>query len=75
MVLYDHTVYISWHKNEWFQIVDGKIQGIYAAIYYLPQEAIAPNWPPYEMNWPMPMAYPPATIPGGPPAPSTPSPR
>jgi hypothetical protein len=21
MVLYDHTVYISWHKNEWFQIV------------------------------------------------------
>jgi hypothetical protein len=21
MVLYDHTVYISWHKNEWFEIV------------------------------------------------------
>jgi hypothetical protein len=21
MVLYDHTVSISWHKNEWFQIV------------------------------------------------------
>jgi hypothetical protein len=61
--------------NEWFQIVNGKIQGIYAAIYYLPQEAIAPNWPPYEMNWPMPMPYPPATIPGGGPPPAASNPQ
>jgi hypothetical protein len=54
--------------NEWFHIDHGKIVGIYACMYYLPQEVIAPNWPPYEMNWPMPMPYPPATIPGGPPA-------
>jgi hypothetical protein len=56
--------------NEWFHIDHGKIIGIYAAIYYLPQEVIAPNWPPYEMNWPMPIPYPPTTIPGGPPVPS-----
>jgi hypothetical protein len=53
--------------NEWFQIDRGKIIGIYAAMYYLPQEAIAPNWPPYEMNWPLPVAFPPASTPGPPP--------
>lgn len=53
--------------NEWFQIDNGKIVGIYAAMYYLPQDAPAPNWPPYDMNWPIPIAFPSATIPGPPP--------
>jgi hypothetical protein len=53
--------------NEWFQIDHGKIIGIYAAMYYLPQEAIAPNWPPYEMNWPLPVAFPPTSNPAPPP--------
>jgi hypothetical protein len=49
--------------NEWFQIDHGKIVGIYAAMYFLPQEAPAPNWPPYDMNWPMPVPFPPASMP------------
>ena len=49
--------------NEWFHIEHGKITGIYAAMHYLPQAAPAPNWPPYDMNWPMPVAFPPAAIP------------
>jgi hypothetical protein len=58
--------------NEWFQVANGKLIGIYAAMHYLPQEAIAPNWPPYEMNWPLPVPFAPATIPGPPPPGSRP---
>ena len=61
--------------NEWFQIDHGKIIGIYAAMHYLPQAAPAPNWPPYDMNWPMPVAFPPAAIPRpGPAAPGSSAP-
>jgi hypothetical protein len=50
--------------NEWFQIDHGKIIGIYAAMHYLPQEAPAPNWPPYDMNWPLPVPFAPTVIRG-----------
>jgi len=48
--------------NEWFQIDHGKIIGIYAAMHYLPQAAPAPNWPPYDMNWPVPVPFAPAVV-------------
>ncbi|HTV78641.1 MAG TPA: hypothetical protein VMF03_10305, partial [Steroidobacteraceae bacterium] len=48
--------------NEWFQIDHGKIIGIYAAMHYLPQAAPAPNWPPYDMNWPLPVPFAPAVV-------------
>jgi hypothetical protein len=48
--------------NEWFQIDHGKIIGIYAAMHYLPQAAPAPNWPPYDMNWPLPVPFAPVEI-------------
>ncbi|HEY6456298.1 MAG TPA: hypothetical protein VIY90_13580 [Steroidobacteraceae bacterium] len=57
--------------NEWFQIDHGKIIGIYAAMHYLPQAAPAPNWPPYDMNWPLPVPFAPAVIRSPPPAGTT----
>jgi hypothetical protein len=39
--------------SEWFFIEQGKIRSIYAAMYYPEQEAMAPNWPPFEGNWPV----------------------
>jgi len=38
--------------GEWFFIDGGKIRTIYAAMYYPPADAMAPNWPPYDGNWP-----------------------
>jgi hypothetical protein len=38
---------------EWFYVEQGKIRTIFAAMYYPDQEAIAPNWPPYDGNWPI----------------------
>jgi hypothetical protein len=37
---------------EWFYIEQGKIRSIYAAMYYPPAEAMLPNWPPFDGNWP-----------------------
>ena len=37
---------------EWFYIEQGKIRSIYAAMYYPPAEAMVPNWPPFDGNWP-----------------------
>ena len=39
--------------SEWFAIEDGKIRAIYSAMMYPEQEAMAPNWPPYDGNWPV----------------------
>jgi hypothetical protein len=39
--------------SEWFVIEQGKIRSIYSAMMYPEQEAIAPNWPPYDGNWPV----------------------
>jgi hypothetical protein len=39
--------------SEWFFIEQGKIRSIYSAMMYPEQEAMAPNWPPYDGNWPV----------------------
>jgi hypothetical protein len=39
--------------SEWFVIEDQKIRSIYSAMFYPPSEAPAPNWPPYDGNWPI----------------------
>jgi hypothetical protein len=38
---------------EWFYIDGGKIRSIYAAMYYPGPDAMLPNWPPYDGNWPV----------------------
>ena len=38
---------------EWFYIDAGKIRTIYAAMYYPDAEALLPNWPPFDGNWPV----------------------
>lgn len=40
--------------GEWFFIEQGRIHSVFAAMYYPDQEAMAPNWPPYYGNWPVP---------------------
>ncbi len=37
---------------EWFYVDAGKIRTIYPAMYYPPPEAMLPNWPPFDGNWP-----------------------
>jgi hypothetical protein len=39
--------------SEWFFIEQGKIRSIYAAMYYPEPDAMAPNWPPFDGNWPV----------------------
>jgi len=38
--------------GEWFYIEQGRIREVYAAMYYPDQEALVPNWPPFDGNWP-----------------------
>jgi len=38
--------------GEWFYIEQGKIREVYAAMFYPEQEALVPNWPPFDGNWP-----------------------
>jgi hypothetical protein len=40
--------------SEWFTIESNKIRTIHSAMFYPPPEAPAPNWPPYDGNWPLP---------------------
>jgi hypothetical protein len=37
---------------EWFYVDAGKIRAVYAAMYYPGPEAMLPNWPPFDGNWP-----------------------
>ncbi len=39
--------------SEWFVIEQGKIRAIYSAMSYPEQETMAPNWPPFDGNWPV----------------------
>lgn len=56
--------------SEWFVIDNNKIRSVYSAMFYPPSEAPAPNWPPYDGNWPLP-----ATLSSpAPPAPAAPPP-
>ena len=43
--------------SEWFVIENNKIRSIYSAMFYPPQEAPVPNWPPYAGNWPLPPTF------------------
>ena len=42
--------------SEWFYVDGGKIRTIYAAMYYPDPDAMVPNWPPFDGNWPVPPA-------------------
>ena len=39
--------------SEWFVLEQGKIRSIYSAMFYPEQDAIQPNWPPFDGNWPV----------------------
>ena len=51
--------------SEWFVIDDNKIKSVYSAMFYPTPDVPAPNWPPYEGNWPLPAAL---AAPAAPPA-------
>lgn len=38
--------------GEWFFIEQGKIREVYAAMFYPEPQALVPNWPPFDGNWP-----------------------
>jgi hypothetical protein len=42
--------------SEWFIIDQGKLRAIYSSMFYPDQDALVPNWPPFEGNWPVPPA-------------------
>ena len=39
--------------SEWFFVDQGKIRSIYTSMFYPEQEALIPNWPPFDGNWPV----------------------
>lgn len=39
--------------SEWFVIEQGKIRAIYSSMMYPDQDALVPNWPPFDGNWPV----------------------
>jgi hypothetical protein len=39
--------------SEWFVIENQKIRSIYSAMFYPAADLPAPNWPPYDGNWPL----------------------
>lgn len=39
--------------SEWFMIERRKIQAIYSSMFYPDDDALVPNWPPYDGNWPV----------------------
>src|SRR5579862_2071927 len=56
LVLFERKPCVAMRRNllaEWFFIEEGKIRSIYASMYYPEAEAMAPNWPPYDGNWPV----------------------
>jgi hypothetical protein len=56
LVLFERKPGVAMRRNllsEWFFIEQGKIRSIYASMYYPDPEAMAPNWPPFDGNWPV----------------------
>ena len=56
IALFQRKPGLAWRRNllaEWFYMEQAKIRTIFASMYYPDQEAIAPNWPPYDGNWPI----------------------
>jgi len=39
--------------SEWFYIDQAKIRAVYSSMFYPEHDAMVPNWPPYEGNWPV----------------------
>jgi hypothetical protein len=55
LVVFQRKPGVDMRRNllaEWFSIDGGKVRSIYAAMYYPAPEALAPNWPPFDGNWP-----------------------
>jgi hypothetical protein len=55
LVLFQRKPGVDMRRNllaEWFYVDAGKIRSIYAAMYYPPADTMAPNWPPFDGNWP-----------------------
>jgi hypothetical protein len=55
LVLFQRKPGVDMRRNllaEWFYIDAGKIRTIYASMYYPAADAMAPNWPPFDGNWP-----------------------
>ncbi|HJT88056.1 MAG TPA: hypothetical protein VJ732_09370 [Bryobacteraceae bacterium] len=42
--------------SEWFVIDKRKLSAIYSSMFYPDQDALVPNWPPYDGHWPVPLA-------------------
>ena len=56
IVLFQRKPGVPMRRNllaEWFWVEQAKIRTIYAAMYYPDGEALLPNWPPYDGNWPI----------------------
>jgi hypothetical protein len=56
IVLFERKPGVAMKRNllsECFYLEQGKIRSIYASMYYPEQEAIAPNWAPFDGNWPV----------------------
>jgi len=56
IVLFQRKPGVAMRRNllsEWFFIEQGKIRTIFASMYYPEQEAMIPNWPPFDGNWPI----------------------
>jgi hypothetical protein len=56
LVLFERKPGVEMRRNllsEWFFIEQGKIRSIYASMYYPDPEAMAPNWAPFDGNWPV----------------------
>jgi hypothetical protein len=56
LALFERKPGVAMRRNllsEWFYIEQGKIRSIYASMFYPEQEAMAPNWPPFDGNWPV----------------------
>lgn len=56
LALFERKPGVAMRRNlssEWFYMAQGKIRSIYASMYYPEQEAMAPNWAPFDGNWPV----------------------
>jgi hypothetical protein len=55
LVLFQRKPGVDMRRNllaEWFYVDGDRIRTIYAAMYYPSADVMAPNWPPFDGNWP-----------------------
>jgi hypothetical protein len=56
LALFQRRPGVAMRRNllaEWFYFEKDKIRTIYASMYYPDHEAMIPNWPPFDGNWPI----------------------